>query len=209
MTRTRTHARAAQPSRNGRHTPHANANGKAGRHTAPPSADGVNGTPSAGKDPSTGRFLPGNKLGKGNPHYRKLAENRSAALAAVSPEQIGQLFRKWFELALAGDGHAMRLICDYCIGRPVEVVDADAADLDELRRAMRQPLDVELLLHGANGVSVAEALAFLKGVAAAKKPGAWLGTDNDDDDDEGGEGGKLPVLARLREKTLQARAGKS
>jgi hypothetical protein len=45
----------------------------------PPTADG---SVTGGKDAETERFLPGNKYGRGNPHYRGLAANRTAFLAA-------------------------------------------------------------------------------------------------------------------------------
>jgi hypothetical protein len=42
----------------------------------PPSADG---TAAGGKDAATGRFLPGNKCGRGNPHYRVVSYLRCIA----------------------------------------------------------------------------------------------------------------------------------
>ncbi len=105
-----------------------------------PSADG---TPSAGKDPATGRFLPGNRLGKGNPHYRKLAENRTAFLQAVGTDQIRQLAAQLLRQALAGNLDAARLLLAYAVGRPAEAVNPDRADLDEFRLLGESPDVVE------------------------------------------------------------------
>src|SRR6516162_5279123 len=77
-----------------------------------PSADGT------GKDPTTGRFLPGNKCGHGNPHYRKLAANRSAILETVGPEQIKALLGNLYAKALAGDLDSARLVLAYAVGKP-------------------------------------------------------------------------------------------
>src|SRR4051812_24643619 len=81
----------------------------------PPSADG---TAPAGKDSATGRFLPGNKCGRGNPHYRRLAANRTAFLEAVGPVQVKALAADLLKRALAGDVDAARLVLAYALGRP-------------------------------------------------------------------------------------------
>ena len=113
-------------------------NGHAGAADGPlsPSADG---TPPAGKDPATGRFLPGNKLGKGNPHFRQLASNRTAFLQAVGPEQVRQLVARLLRQALAGNLDAARLLLAYAVGRPAEAVNPDRADLDEFRLLGESP----------------------------------------------------------------------
>ena len=98
-----------------------------------PSADGT------GKDPTTGRFLPGNKCGHGNPHYRRLAANRTAILDAVGPEQVKGLFANLYANALAGDVDAARLILAYAVGKPQLVLDPDRADLEEFRILAESP----------------------------------------------------------------------
>src|SRR5262245_48665619 len=97
-------------------------------------------TPSAdGQEPATGRFLPGNKLGRGNPHYRKLAANRTAFLEAVGPEQVKALADKLLAQALGGDVDAARLVLAYAVGRPQPAADPDGADADEWQRRQEGP----------------------------------------------------------------------
>src|SRR4051794_21302899 len=86
----------------------------------PPSADG---TPPGGKDAATGKFLPGNRCGQGNPHYRRLAANRTAFLEAVGPEQVQALAARLLARALAGDAEAARLVLAYAVGRPQPAAD--------------------------------------------------------------------------------------
>jgi len=109
-----------------------------------PSADGGDGGAAPGQDAATGRFLPGNKLGKGNPHFRRLAANRTAFLEAAGPEQVRQLAADLLRRALAGDLDAARLWLSYAIGKPSEAVDPDQQDLDELRLLRASPTLVGL-----------------------------------------------------------------
>ena len=88
-------------------------------------ADGINGP---GKDATTGRFLPGNTFGHGNPNYRKLAANRAAVLQAVTPDAVGKLAKKLLRRALDGDLAAAKIIFAYAVGRPDVAADPDIAD---------------------------------------------------------------------------------
>jgi hypothetical protein len=126
------------------HAPAASANGKASAPLSP-SADGPPSTaPPPDKDAATGRFLPGNKLGRGNPHYRRLALARSAFLDVVGPEQVRELARALLARALAGDVNAAKVVLAYAVGRPPATVDPDGADLNEwqLRQAWPHFADV-------------------------------------------------------------------
>jgi hypothetical protein len=94
-----------------------------------PSADGLNGTaePPAddglnGRDPATGKFVKGNKCGRGNPHFRRLARNRTLFLEAIGDDDLKALARQLHAEALAGDREAARLVLAYVIGRPVDAV---------------------------------------------------------------------------------------
>jgi hypothetical protein len=130
-------------SQNG-HAPAPSRTGKDGDAPAPlpPSADGP---PPAGKDPATGRFLPGNRCGRGNPHYRKLAANRTAFLEAVGPEQVKALAAQLLARALAGDVDAARLVLAYAVGRPQPAADPDDADAAEWRARREWPIFADLL----------------------------------------------------------------
>jgi hypothetical protein len=134
------------------------------------------------------------------------AAHRKALFEAFGPEQVVEVGRKLYEQALLGDVAAAKVWLGYLVGRPSNVADPDDVDSDELRRLMSQPLDVQLLLHALGGVPTAEALEALKNVAAAKRPGPWLG-DGDEDDDE--RDARLSAVLRLKAELLKARARKT
>lgn len=77
------------------------------------------GTSDNGRDAS-GRFAPGNKLGRGSPLARKAASLRAALLRAVTPADIHDIARKLIDEALGGDVPAAREVLDRCLGRPIE-----------------------------------------------------------------------------------------
>jgi hypothetical protein len=122
-------------------TPEPSANG----HVAAPLTPSADGASTGGKDPTTGKFLPGNQCGRGNPHYRKLAENRAAFLEAVSPTQVKALAGRLLAQALAGDVDAARLVLAYAVGRPQAAVDPDAADRDAWQRHLAGPVFADVL----------------------------------------------------------------
>jgi hypothetical protein len=71
-----------------------------------PSTNGINGElppATGGRDPASGRFLPGNKGGPGNPHARATAARRKALTEAVTPEAVRRVAKKVLDLAEAGD----------------------------------------------------------------------------------------------------------
>lgn len=79
-----------------------------------PSLNGSNG-----RD-NRGRFKPGNKLGRGNPHGRKVNELRTAILDAVSGEDLREIVEALIEKAKSGDVTAAREVFDRTVGRPLE-----------------------------------------------------------------------------------------
>ncbi len=76
----------------------------------------VDGDPGRGPD---GRFLPGNKLAKGNPYARKVAALRSALFSAVKPADLVSVVGKMLALAVGGDVQAAKLILDRVLGPPL------------------------------------------------------------------------------------------
>jgi hypothetical protein len=148
------------------HAPSRNGTGGNAPGRLPPSADG---RPPGGKDPATGRFLPGNKCGRGNPHYRQLAANRTAFLEAVGPEQVRALAARLLARALDGDTDAARLVLTYAVGRPLPAADPDGADADEWR-LVGQGLCLADLLPEAHKYPVGEALERLRLMREQEKP---------------------------------------
>jgi len=158
---------ALQGSPNGRR-PMPSSNGTNGHSPGPlpPSADG---TAQGGKDSATGRFLPGNKYGQGNPHYRKLAANRTAFLEAVGPEQVKKLAAQLFARAMAGDVDAARLVLSYAVGRPQPAPDPDRADADEWGLVREWPLFSEVLGQ-VSKIAAGEAIAIFHRVQKLQEP---------------------------------------
>lgn len=81
-----------------------------------------------------GRFGPGNKIAKGNPHAVRVAKLRTAALSAIKPKELAAVIRKLLELALAGDVAAAREVFQRTLGPAVEL------DLLERLEALEQTI---------------------------------------------------------------------
>jgi len=112
----------------------------------PPSPNGSNGdrppanpTATDGRDPASGRFLPGWKGGPGNPHARAVAARRKALLGAVTPEDIARVGKKLLEMAEGGDVPAIALLFKYIIGQPRPARDPDWLDVEEFDLLRRSP----------------------------------------------------------------------
>ena len=114
-----------------------------------PVGDGVNGAapaPAEGRDSSSGRFVAGNRYGKGNPHARRMAALRQAFLSSATEERLKELGEKLLAAALAGDWVAAKLYLGFVIGRPGPAVDIDRLDLDEWKVLNSNPPRAEVLL---------------------------------------------------------------
>ena len=80
-----------------------------------------------------GKFGPGNRAGRGNPHAKRAQKLRSAVLYAVKPNDIKQVIEKLVELAKDGDINAAKLLFDRALGKPsatTAATDEAAAALD-------------------------------------------------------------------------------
>jgi hypothetical protein len=78
-----------------------------------------------------GRFAAGNRGGPGNPFARHLAELRKELFDAAETDAVCDVARKMIERACSGDVAAAKLVLQYTLGRPAEMVDLDDVDLDE------------------------------------------------------------------------------
>lgn len=79
----------------------------------------------APKDPqafrdASGKFLPGNPGGHGNPMSKRTSLLRQAVLDAVGPDHVAGIIRRACKMALEGDVPAMRLVLERLLGRPRE-----------------------------------------------------------------------------------------
>jgi len=102
-----------------------------------PSTHGSNG-----QGPN-GRFLPGNKLGRGNPLAGRAAKLRSAALAAVTVTDMRKIMKTMVSLAISGDTTAAKFVYGYSIGEPV------AHDLMELFAELQNLMREKGLIDGS------------------------------------------------------------
>lgn len=82
------------------------------------------------QDAKSGRFLPGNRAGKGNPNLKRGKELRAAVREAVSPDELKAVLRELLKLAQGGDINAGRLLFSYVLGRPREQDAGDVISLD-------------------------------------------------------------------------------
>lgn len=88
----------------------------------------------AERDPQTGRFLPGNGGGPGNPHGQRVAALRSAMLETVTPADMVAVAKELIRAARGGDVAAMKVFFERTLGRPLE---ADILDrLEALEQAI-------------------------------------------------------------------------
>ena len=77
-----------------------------------PSTNGHNG-----RD-SSGRFTPGNKLGRGNPFNKRACELRNALLEAVGPEDVRDIAQALVVAAKAGCVVSAREVFNRVLGTP-------------------------------------------------------------------------------------------
>jgi hypothetical protein len=114
----------------------------AGQLAAPPGGrHAPNGTPAAATptEPATagrdarGRFTAGNAGGCGNPFARQVASFRKALYEAVDIPQLKMLAERLWDMAFAGNVQAAKLLFQYLVGKPADVVDPDRLDADEWR----------------------------------------------------------------------------
>lgn len=77
-----------------------------------------------GRD-NEGRFVRGNKCGRGNPHAVAVAKLRSALLAAVSPHDMSEIVCELVERAKDGNISAAGMLIDRVLGppQPVDLLD--------------------------------------------------------------------------------------
>ncbi|MCY2940890.1 MAG: hypothetical protein NTV50_04395 [Planctomycetota bacterium] len=104
---------------------------------AVPSTNGRNGS---------GQFATGNKHGKGNPLFGKVATLRSAVLKSVTPATVKGLVKSLIDQAMAGDIAAAKLILPYLIGQPATAKELET-EADSEPIAMDRMTDEELQAH--------------------------------------------------------------
>jgi hypothetical protein len=116
---------------------------RAARSAAHPSPEVTNTPKSSGRD-DKGRFTAGNRGGPGNPFARRVAELRSAFIAAATPEDLQRICQRLITMAALGDLAAAKLVLGYLLGKIPEPVNPDTLDLEECRLASQNPTCAEV-----------------------------------------------------------------
>ena len=83
-----------------------------------------------GKD---GKFLPGNKLSRGNPFARRVIAWRRAFIRAVPLPDLVEVVQMLIESAKKGESWAVREVLNRCLGRAEPPVEADMGRLSSAR----------------------------------------------------------------------------
>jgi hypothetical protein len=95
----------------------------------------VNAGDDGGRDPSTGRFVEGNRCGQGNRANRRIAQLRRE-LQAVADDRLPAVVAAMLERAEQGDVAAARVVLDRMLGQvrqePLECVEVDLGALGSL-----------------------------------------------------------------------------
>jgi hypothetical protein len=68
-----------------------------------------------------GRFGPGNRCGRGNPHARRVGRLRSELLRAVEPRDLRDVVAALLSRAKAGEIAAIKELLQRLLGPPVEL----------------------------------------------------------------------------------------
>src|SRR5919108_4514254 len=103
-----------------------------------------------GRDPRTGRFVPGNPGGgrPANPFARAQRELRGALLAEVTPADVQTVLRQVIRLAKRGHLPAVELLLKWVLGGPPPAVDPDRLEEHELSVKRGRPTLVDALALG-------------------------------------------------------------
>lgn len=83
----------------------------------PTGDNGPSPVPVNGKD-GKGKFLPGNRFGKGNPRLAKSMMLKGALLDAVTTGRWATICEQHIKLCEGGDLDAIKLLYAYVLGRP-------------------------------------------------------------------------------------------
>jgi hypothetical protein len=75
---------------------------------------------SDGRD-QRGRFLPGNRVSKGNVLARKAATFRAKLFHAVSYDDFAEIVQRLLQEAKSGESWAVKLTLEYLIGQPRDI----------------------------------------------------------------------------------------
>ena len=80
-----------------------------------------------GRDPLSGKLLPGHRVSVGNaggnPHVKLQSQYKRALMEAGSPERVQKVTDAMFAAACDGDTAAAKILLDHWVGRPTTTVE--------------------------------------------------------------------------------------
>ena len=106
--------------------------------------------PAEGRD-AQGRFAKGNPGGPGNPYARQIAGFRKALVSFFTDEDWKEIALALREKATMGNLNAIKILCQYFLGKPKAAVDPDRLDVDEwqgIQERSRPAAEMTEVLHG-------------------------------------------------------------
>jgi hypothetical protein len=89
-----------------------------------------------------GRFTAGNPGGPGNPFARRMAQLRSVMLQCITDEDMQAITHALLLKARNGDLAAIKLMCQYSVGKPTEAVNPDTLDIEEYNQIYRPQKEI-------------------------------------------------------------------
>jgi hypothetical protein len=116
---------------------------------------------------ANGRFIKGNKCGRGNPFARKLAAMRQAFLDAISEDDLKAVARRLLLRAEAGDTTAAKVLLAYVIGKPAKATNPDSLDAEEWASIDSWPTQARVLRALLDGCHPGESAELARQVADA------------------------------------------
>ncbi len=92
-----------------------------------------------GQDPTTGRFVPGNRMGRGNPLARRANQLRVALYRECSAGDLSAVIRRLIDKARDGDVAAAKVLLERLLGPPVALDVATRIERLEVLLQERRP----------------------------------------------------------------------
>jgi hypothetical protein len=135
---------------------------------------------SGDRDPQTGYFRPGNRLGGqgGNPNAKRMAELKRALIACGTEDDIQKLYKTLMAAALGGDVQAAKLLLDHLVGRPSQSIEVTGIEGDPVKIDMANLTTVILGALSSHPEARYAVAAALRGISQLKNQETSNGPGN-------------------------------
>ena len=81
------------------------------------------------KDKTTGKFLPKNRAGKGNPHCKIVNDFRTVFLKTITPKDVEDMLKVILAQAIAGDTKSLTYLLDRSLGKATQNINVESSTL--------------------------------------------------------------------------------